>query len=35
MKLHKLKQRDLKIRFDRGEIKCNKAAKKVKNMETI
>lgn len=35
MKLHKLKQRDLKLRFDKGEIKCSKAAKKVKNMETI
>ena len=35
MNLHKIKQRDLKIRFDRGEIKCSKAQKKVKNMETI
>ena len=35
MNLHKIKQRDLKIRFDKGEIKCNKAQKKVKNMETI
>lgn len=30
MRLHKLKQRDLKIRFDRGEIQTAKAKKKVK-----
>ena len=35
MNLHKIKQRDLKLRFDRGDIKCNKAQKKVKNMELI
>ena len=35
MKLHKLKQRDLKLRFDRGEIQCTKAKKKVKMMDTI
>ena len=30
MRLHKLKQRDLKIRFDKGEIQTAKAKKKVK-----
>jgi len=35
MNLHKIKQRDLKLRFDRGEIKCNKAQKKIKDMSTI
>ena len=30
MRLHKLKQRDLKIRFDKKEIQCEKAKKKVK-----
>ena len=34
-KLHKLKQRDLKIRFDKGEIQCTKAKKKIKQMDTI
>lgn len=34
-KLHKLKQRDLKLRFDRGEIQSSKIKKKVKNMEQI
>ena len=35
MRLHKLKQRDLKIRFDKGEIQSTKAKKKVKKMDTI
>ena len=35
MRLHKLKQRDLRLRYDRGEIKCTKAKKKVKKMNTI
>jgi len=30
MKLHKLKQRDLKIRFDKGEIQCTKVKRKIK-----
>lgn len=35
MNLHKIKQRDLKIRFDKGDIKFSKAQKKVKNMDQI
>ena len=30
MRLHKLKNRDLRLRFDRGEISCTKTKKKVK-----
>ena len=30
LRLHKLKQRDLRIRFEKGDIQCQKAAKKVK-----
>mmetsp|Transcript_21383 Transcript_21383/g.28669 ORF Transcript_21383/g.28669 Transcript_21383/m.28669 type:complete len:116 (+) Transcript_21383:1495-1842(+) len=35
MRLHKLKNRDLKIRFDKGEISCTKTKKKVKKMDTL
>lgn len=35
MRLHKLKTRDLKLRFDRGEIQSTKTKKKVKKMDTI
>lgn len=35
MRLHKLKERDLRLRFDRGEIQVNKTKKKIKKMNTI
>jgi nucleosome binding factor SPN SPT16 subunit len=35
MRLHKLKLRDLKLRYDRGEIQSTKTKKKVKVMDTI
>lgn len=35
MSLHKTKQRDLRLRFDRGEISSTKAKKKVKKMDTL
>ena len=35
MQLHKTKMRDLRLRFDRGEISSTKAKKKVKKMDTL
>ena len=35
MKLHNLKKRDLKLRYDKGEIQSTKTKKKVKQMDTI